>query len=135
MSLSWRRLRWPLLGLLLGSIIVVLARSTWGEDAYAWIAREQAWLARLIDRYQILLWLPLCWLLLREPQSGSAPLLLCHATMLLMLLELSMGWFLGVSLGLLVAVGLVARPWPNRAIMAHCVALAGLAIVIDTVIG
>jgi hypothetical protein len=70
---------------------------------------------------------------LREPRCHPGIFVCWGLYTVIVLLELSMGWFLGGVLALLTAVALVARPWPNRAIIGRCAGLAVLAVGIDAI--
>lgn len=119
---------------LLGLVAYMLSQPHGVEGAHAWLARDVPWLARLLDRYPVLVNLGTCWMLWRESRTPPAPLVLLHFAVALQVLKLPMNLFLGSLLALLTAVALVARPWPNRMIMGRCVALAGLGVVLDAVI-
>ena len=110
-----------------------LLQLDWAKTARDWLEQEQPWLARLLDTHQALLGFAVCWAALREPRSSPALLALSVFYTLLTVIELRVSLLLGLLLAFLAAVAMVARPWPNRRIMARCMALAGLAIGIDAV--
>lgn len=132
---------WPNARLAIATVALAAAagwalwQPVWAAGASNWLALELPWLARLLDTWEALLALAVWWVALREPRCGPGLLILWGLYAVPTLLELSMGWFLGASLALLTTVVLVARPWPNRTIMARCAALAGLAIALDAVAG
>ena len=118
---------------LLGLVAYMLSQPRGVEGAHAWLARDVPWLARLLDRYPVLVNLGTCWMLWRESRMPPAPLVLLHFAVALQVLKLPMNLVLGLLLGLLTAVALVARPWPNRVIIGRCIVLAALAIAVDAV--
>lgn len=132
MSISQRRL--AMMAVLIPTGVAWgLWRPTWPNATRDWLAQEIPWLARLFETWQALVVFVFWWLVLREPRCHPGVLVLWGLYTVLTLLELSMGWFLGGSLALLAAVALVARPWPNRAIMARCAALAAFAVGVDAI--
>lgn len=118
---------------LVATIAWVLSRPDGVDGAHAWLAQALPPLARLLDRYLVLLSLAFCWALWREPRSGPAVLVLAHVAAALNLFELPMNLFLGALLAFLTAVGLVARPWPNRVVIGRCIVLTGFAVALDAV--
>lgn len=134
MSASWRGLA-VLAVAVAGGIGWFLWRPVWPQVVRDWLAREIPWLAQLLGSWEAIFAFVGCWMMIREPRCSPGALALWGLYTVLVLLELSMGWFLGASLALLTAVALVARPWPNRTIMARCAVLAGLAVGIDAVVG
>jgi hypothetical protein len=129
---------WPRLGVvavaMAGWIAWFVWRPVWPQVVGHWLAREIPWVAQLLGSWEAIFAFAGCWTLIRDPRCGRA-LALWSVYTVLVLFELSMGWFLGASLALLTTVALAARPWPNRVIMARCAALAGLAVGIDAVAG
>lgn len=134
MSASWRGLA-VLAVAVAGGIGWFLWRPVWPQVVRDWLAREIPWLAQLLGSWEAIFAFVGCWMMIREPRCSPGALALWGLYTVLVLLELSMGWFLGASLALLTAVALAARPWPNRTIMARCAVLAGLAVGIDAVVG
>ena len=126
------------LGAVMLAMVSAAAWSLWRPASpnvvRGWLGQEIPWFERLLDTWEALLALAFWWVALRE-RCAPGLLILWGLYAVPTLLELSMGWFLGASLALLTAVALVARPWPNRTIMARCAALAGLAIAVDAVAG
>jgi hypothetical protein len=118
---------------LLATIAWWLFRPSGLEGAHAWLANELPWLARLLDRYLVLFSLAVCWAAWRKPRIPPGALAVGHFCTALLALTLPMNLVLGLLLGLLTAVALVARPWPNRVIIGRCIVLGGLAIAIDAV--
>ena len=122
---------------LLGMIAYMLSQPHGVAGTPAGLAHDLPWLARLLDRYPVLINLATCWLLWCDPQIPRArlvaPLALCHFAGALLVLQLPLNLVLGSLLALLTAVALVARPRPNRVIIGRCIVLAGLAIAIDAV--
>ncbi len=131
------------LGVRVGALAVALtAAAAWAlwrplsfDGARASLVQDLPWFARLLERWEAILVFTFWWLLLREPRCGPGILALWGLYSVLTLSELSMGWFLGGSLALLTAGALVARPWPNRTIMARCAALAAFATGVDALAG
>lgn len=112
-----------------------LWRPAWPNLVRDWIGQQIPWLARLLDTWEALFALAFWWMVLREPRWGPGVLILWALYAVPTLLELDLSWFLGGSLALLSAVALVARPWPNRTIMARCAGLAALAVGADAIAG
>lgn len=135
MKMSPRNFGLVMLAMLVGAIAWSFWRPSWAEVAEAWLTQEIPWLARLLGAHSALLACATCWAVLREPRCGPDVLVLCAFGALVTLLELRPGLLLGLALALLATVALVARPWPNRAIMARCMALAGFAVGVGAVAG
>lgn len=118
-----------------GAIAWSLWRPAWPQLAYGWLGQELPWLARLLARWESLFALAFCWMLIREPRCGPGLLACWGVYTVITLTELGVGWLVGGLLAVLAGVALAARPWPNRAIMARCAALAGLFLAVDAVAG
>lgn len=107
------------------------ASHLWGDSIAAWLSHHPR-LTRVVGATQTLISLAATWAALREPKTGA---LLPWCLGLLAawnLLELPLDALAGSVLLLLGVVALAARPWPNRAIMAHCIAIAGLTVLISS---
>ena len=107
----------------------------WLGLAHAWAAREEPWLARLFDAHTALIMFALCWMVCRDTRRHPRDVALMVVFAAMSLVQLRLTLFLGASLQLLAVIALMARPWPNRAIMARCMALGGLAVGINAAVG
>lgn len=110
-----------------------LWRPLWPSAVRDWLAQDIPWLARLLGSWEAILALAGYWVFLRDPRCGPGVLACWSLFAVITLFELHMGWILALALAVLAAVALMARPWPNRTIMARCAALAGLAVAIEAV--
>lgn len=118
------------------SIVVTLSAVVrlWGGAAQAWFADYPA-LMRLVGASSALVSLAAAWAALREPRSGAVVPLCLGSVAIWNVLELSLGPLLGSVLLSLVAIALIARPRPNRIVVARCFGLAGLAVAIAVAAG
>jgi len=107
----------------------------WAGIAYAWLAREQPWLARVVDAYPAIATVAMGWFVCRDTRRHPRDVALMVLFAAMSLVQLRMTLFLGASLQLLAVVALMARPWPNRAIMARCMALGAVAVGINAAVG
>jgi hypothetical protein len=121
-------------GVLVLVVLLFGASRLWGDAVRGWLLAYPA-VQRLFTARLALISLAATWAAVREPRAGAlVPLCLCLVTTW-NLLELRMGALLGSVLLVLGGIAMSARPWPNRVIMARCVAIAGLAVAIWTAAG
>jgi hypothetical protein len=99
-----------------------------------WLASHPA-ATRLVDVHQPVLALAAAWAALRGGKLGSLVAVLFTFLAAWDLLEARLSAPLGVILLILLVIAISARPRPNRSVMAHCLALAGLGVTVAAATG